>query len=176
LQAAHAEIHMTDARAWPTLLVRLMAARQLTRLLVGAGAPDAAQLVACESRGFDIVSYGVGEPGFRQALFNDMPAGLSRARSGIAETGSLVLWTGPQEPRLLSLLPPVHFVLMDASRLHADLHAAMAAEGWAAGMPTNALLISGPSKTADIQQVLAYGAHGPRELIVLLCSDGGTAP
>jgi L-lactate dehydrogenase complex protein LldG len=176
LQAAHAEIHMTDARAWPTLLVRLMAARQLTRLLVGAGAPDAAQLVACESRGFDIVSYGVGEPGFRQALFNDMPAGLSRARSGIAETGSLVLWTGPQEPRLLSLLPPVHFVLMDASRLHADLHAAMSAEGWAASLPTNALLISGPSKTADIQQVLAYGAHGPRELIVLLCSDGETSP
>ena len=40
-------------------------------------------------------------------------------------------------------------------------------------MPTNALLISGPSKTADIQQTLAYGAHGPRELIVLLCHPKG---
>jgi L-lactate dehydrogenase complex protein LldG len=35
-------------------------------------------------------------------------------------------------------------------------------------LPTNALLICGPSKTADIQQTLAYGAHGPRELVVLL--------
>jgi L-lactate dehydrogenase complex protein LldG len=59
--------------------------------------------------------------------------------------------------------------------LHADLHAAITAEGWAQGMPTNALLISGPSKTADIQQVLAYGAHGPRELIVLLCDESGGA-
>jgi len=44
----------------------------------------------------------------------------------------------------------------------------MVAEDWKNSLPTNALLISGPSKTADIQQTLAYGAHGPRELIVLL--------
>ena len=44
----------------------------------------------------------------------------------------------------------------------------MKAQNWAAGMPTNALLISGPSKTADIEQTLAYGVHGPKELIVLI--------
>jgi L-lactate dehydrogenase complex protein LldG len=42
-------------------------------------------------------------------------------------------------------------------------------------MPTNALLVCGPSKTADIQQTLAYGAHGPRELVVLLCHPQGAA-
>ena len=47
----------------------------------------------------------------------------------------------------------------------------MTAEGWANGLPTNALLISGPSKTADIQVTLAYGAHGPKELVVLLIGD-----
>ncbi|WP_278366532.1 LUD domain-containing protein, partial [Marinobacter salarius] len=41
-------------------------------------------------------------------------------------------------------------------------------QNWAAGMPTNALLVSGPSKTADIEQTLAYGVHGPKELIVLV--------
>jgi hypothetical protein len=46
-------------------------------------------------------------------------------------------------------------------------------ENWAAGLPTNALLISGPSKTADIQQTLAYGAHGPKELIVLVINAEG---
>ena len=44
----------------------------------------------------------------------------------------------------------------------------MHAQGWAQGMPTNALLISGPSKSADIAQVLAYGVHGPRSLLVLI--------
>jgi L-lactate dehydrogenase complex protein LldG len=43
-------------------------------------------------------------------------------------------------------------------------------------MPTNALLISGPSKTADIQQTLAYGAHGPKELVLLLIQAEGAAP
>jgi L-lactate dehydrogenase complex protein LldG len=47
----------------------------------------------------------------------------------------------------------------------------MQREGWANDLPTNALLISGPSKTADIQVTLAYGAHGPKELVVLLIGD-----
>ena len=68
----------------------------------------------------------------------------------------------------MSLVPSVHFVLLDVATIHADLHSAITNEGWKDGLPTNALLICGPSKTADIQQTLAYGAHGPRELVVLL--------
>jgi L-lactate dehydrogenase complex protein LldG len=52
-----------------------------------------------------------------------------------------------------------------------NLHQAMHRQGWAGGLPTNALLVSGPSKTADIQQTLAYGAHGPKELLVLILQD-----
>jgi len=48
----------------------------------------------------------------------------------------------------------------------------MHAQRWSDGMPTNALLVSGPSKTADIQVTLAYGAHGPKELVVLLLVNG----
>ena len=70
----------------------------------------------------------------------------------------------------------MHFVLLDSHRIHADLHAAISAEGWAQGLPTNALLISGPSKTADIQQTMAYGAHGPRELVLLLLHPEGGQP
>ena len=58
------------------------------------------------------------------------------------------------------------------SAVHGEVHHTwaemIAAEHWENNMPTNALLISGPSKTADIQQTLAYGAHGPKELIVLM--------
>ncbi|MFB1011556.1 MAG: LUD domain-containing protein, partial [Thiopseudomonas sp.] len=70
---------------------------------------------------------------------------------------------------VMSLVPPVHFVLLDGNQLYRTLHQAMHQQGWAdTGMPTNALLISGPSKTADIEQTLAYGVHGPKELIVLV--------
>jgi L-lactate dehydrogenase complex protein LldG len=175
MQAAHAEVHRTDARSWPALLCELMVRKQLPNLLVGAGAADAATLAAHGPAAFDVLTYEATGAAFRQTLFNGVAAGLSRARSAIAETGTLVLWPDAHEPRLLSLVPPVHFVLLDAAALHTDLHAAVTAEGWADGMPTNALLISGPSKTADIQQVLAYGAHGPRELIVLLCDEPGAA-
>ena len=72
------------------------------------------------------------------------------------------------EPRLMSLVPPIHIAILKASELYTTFHDAMQSQNWAAGMPTNALLVSGPSKTADIEQTLAYGVHGPKELIVLV--------
>ena len=62
-------------------------------------------------------------------------------------------------------------VLLDAANIYNTFYEAMQAEGWSNGLPTNALLISGPSKTADIQQTLAYGAHGPKELVVLMIEE-----
>ena len=61
--------------------------------------------------------------------------------------------------------------LLRASTLYASLPAAMAALEPLANMPTNLLLVTGPSKTADIQQTLAYGAHGPKELVIVLIND-----
>ena len=74
-------------------------------------------------------------------------------------------------PRTLSLVPPIHICLLDARRLYPSLQAALAAARWHEAMPSNLIFISGPSKTADIQQTMAYGAHGPRELVVLLTED-----
>jgi L-lactate dehydrogenase complex protein LldG len=169
MEAAHAEVHDTDADNWPTLIHRIAAAKGVHSLLVGAGTREAERLVYASSDDSPVVvPYAHSVDNWRDGLFADIDAGLSRARSAIAATGSLVLWTGPNEPRLLSLVPPIHFVLLDARRIHADLHEAMTAERWGDGLPTNVVVVSGPSKTADIQQTLAYGAHGPRELVVLL--------
>ena len=96
-------------------------------------------------------------------------------RGAIAETGTLILWPTVDEPRLMSLVPPVHIVLLDAASIYNTFYEAMQTEGWKDGLPTNSLLISGPSKTADIQQTLAYGAHGPKELVVLVINAEGDA-
>jgi len=56
---------------------------------------------------------------------------------------------------------------LDANRLYENFAELMSAEDWSE-MPTNLLLISGPSKTADIEQTLAYGIHGPKRLITLI--------
>ena len=93
---------------------------------------------------------------------------LTGTLAGLAESGSLVLWPDDSEPRLMSLVPPLHIALLDVERLHENFAALIAAHDWAAGMPSNALLISGPSKTADIEFTLVFGVHGPKELIVIV--------
>lgn len=183
LEASQAEVHDTTCTDWPTVLLRIAAAKRLRTLLIGEDTPHGAALEARHANGLangltnglNIVRYTESIDSWRASLFDDIDAGLSLARSAIAETGSLILWPDAHEPRLMSLVPPLHFVLLDSATIHADLHAAMVAENWMAGLPSNALLISGPSKTADIQQTLAYGAHGPRELIVLLVHSEGAA-
>lgn len=176
LLAAHAEVHDTTATDWPALLVRIATAKRLRNLLIGTDTAHGAALAARHPETLPLVRYAETIESWRDKLFDGIDAALTLARSAIAETGSLILWPDASEPRLMSLVPPVHFVLLDTATIHADLHSALAAENWKAGLPTNALLISGPSKTADIQQTLAYGAHGPRELIVLLRHrEGGVA-
>jgi L-lactate dehydrogenase complex protein LldG len=93
-------------------------------------------------------------------------AGLTGADAALAETGTLVVSSGPGHSRLVSLLPPVHIALVPAACLTADLFTWTAGRG--GGMPASITLISGPSKTADIEQVMAIGVHGPKRLVVIL--------
>lgn len=168
MQAMKTEVHDTTADGWSDLLLRLAAAKGLRNLLIGSDTPHGAQLESLEPEHLSLKRYSESIDGWRDVLFDDVDAALTLAKSAIAETGALVLWPTPSEPRLMSLVPSVHFVLLDVATIHADFFSAITAEGWTQGLPTNALLISGPSKTADIQQTLAFGAHGPRELVLLL--------
>ena len=180
IEAARAEVHDTTALDWPLLLTKLAVGKGVRTLLFGPdtrhGAQLAAHLNAADPAAPRLVPYSRPVDKWRDELFDDIDASITGARSAIADTGSLILWPDASEPRLMSLVPHIHFVLLDATLIHANLLAAMTAERWATSMPTNALVISGPSKTADIQQTLAYGAHGPRELVVLLCNANGDKP
>lgn len=173
LEAVHTEVHDTTTTDWPELLLRIAATKGINNLLIGTDTPHGATLEARQPEHLKLIRYEQAIASWRDVLFDTVEASLTLARSAVAETGSLIVWPSASEPRLMSLVPPVHFVLLNVANIHADLHAAISAENWKDALPTNALLICGPSKTADIQQTLAYGAHGPRELVVLLCHPQG---
>lgn len=175
MQAVKTEFHDVTPTDWPDVLLRIAAAKGIGNLLLGSNTAHGATLQARALGALQLVHYEQPIEAWRDRLFDSIDAALTSARSAVAEIGSIILWPTPSEPRLMSLVPHIHFVLLDASSIHSDLHSAITAEGWSSGLPTNALLIGGPSKTADIQQTLAYGAHGPKELIVLLRHATGAA-
>lgn len=172
IEFAHAEFHAVTPATWLAKLREVLAARQIDKLLVAEGTPHGtAALDELPRLGVECPTYDLPIEAWKTEMFRDTPAGLTAARAAIAETGTLILWPDTKEPRLMSLVPPVHIVLLDSTRIYNTFYEATQAEGWKDNLPTNALLISGPSKTADIQVTLAYGAHGPKELIVLLMGD-----
>ena len=168
IEAARAEVHRVTDGTLADTLCGIVQAKSLRNLLVGQRVLDDASLTAPLDRATRLVPYVGSVQTPRSTIFHDIDAGLSIARGAIAETGTLILWPDEREPRLLSLVPSVHFVLLDAALIHDSLHAVMSKEGWGQDLGASVLLISGPSKTADIQQTLAYGAHGPKELVVLV--------
>ena len=98
-------------------------------------------------------------------------AGITSTLGAIAETGAIVVWPTEKEPRLMSLVPSIHIAVLDADSIFNTFCEAIQTQNWPEKMPTNVLLISGPSKTADIELVLAFGVHGPKEVVVLILDD-----
>jgi L-lactate utilization protein LutC len=92
--------------------------------------------------------------------------GISVAEAALAETGSVVLGSGPGRSRFTSLLPPVHLVLVPTSLLTPDIFTWLASRN--RQFPSSLTLISGPSKTADIEQTMAVGVHGPGRFVAIL--------
>ncbi len=93
-------------------------------------------------------------------------AGVTTAQFGIAETGSIALLADAGPSRVASLVPPLHIALLPRARLLRDLDELFA--GIAAPLPHALTIITGPSRTADIELQLVIGVHGPRDLLVVL--------
>ena len=100
--------------------------------------------------------------------------GVTFADFAIADTGTLVLVSGEERHRLVSLLPPIHVCLLDPDRIVANLTELLRQTGehhYSYEFAPNAMtLITGPSRTADIEHTVTTGVHGPRELHILLYS------
>jgi L-lactate dehydrogenase complex protein LldG len=93
----------------------------------------------------------------------------------IVETGTVVVTARPEEPRSLSLLAPVHVAVADETQLLPDLFDLFDESGWhgQGGAPSCVTLITGPSKTGDIELRLVTGVHGPGEIHVVLIRREG---
>lgn len=121
----------------------------------------------CRERGIDLVGEGL------RRYLAGIDIGFTGADYGIAETGTLVLDSAGEEIRLATMIAEVHIAFLPVSRLvpNAFQIEEELAGGFRAG-PGMTAFITGASRTADIERVLAIGVHGPLELHILLLEDG----
>ena len=170
ISASHAEILTVQQANLARDLAAWLDGEAITHLACGQGGRWQAEVVAaCAGR--SVLTPAGAFADWKDDLFDVCQAGITHCASAIADTGTLVLLPDGGEPRTLSLVPPCHIALLAASTIADNLAGLVNTGRWQQAMPTNLLLVSGPSKTADIQQTLAYGAHGPSRLLVVLVED-----
>lgn len=98
-------------------------------------------------------------------------ATISNALYALADPGSVVIAASSEEPRARSLLPEVHVTIVSEDRVLPGLPELFEHVG--GSLPSSLAIVSGPSRSADIEQVLALGVHGPREEHVVIVPPGG---
>jgi L-lactate dehydrogenase complex protein LldG len=158
-----------DADAIPAAIADYLAAQNLPSRIVMAPHPDLL--------GIDWSSRPMLEREARRAQDGDAVS-LQHAWAGIAETGTLVLPSAATRPTTLNLLPDTEIAVLRASDVVGAyeeawdrLRAGQADPLTGGFMPRNIMLVTGPSRSADIEQTLELGAHGPRRLHILLIED-----
>lgn len=120
----------------------------------------------CQTRGIQLLV-----PPFRKNL-NTIHTGLTRADWAIAETGTLVVNSAPEDLRIATMLSETHVAFLPKNAIHPDLDSlADPIDAILKDSPSYLAFISGPSRTADIERVLSIGVHGPKELHILLLED-----
>lgn len=167
LGAASSLDHLASAAEVPGAIAAYLSARDLPLKLLRGADPRLAALPWSNAPQIDV---WIGPSDGRQLV------GLSHAFAGIAESGTLVLFSGADNPTTLNFLPDHHLVVVDARDVAGDYETvwtrirALFPEG---PLPREVNWITGPSRSADIEQTLLLGAHGPRSLHVLLVGEAG---
>jgi L-lactate dehydrogenase complex protein LldG len=168
LEAAHGEVVVAESLEAALSEVRELLSRIGAENVVANSEPPLEQLAPNMGDRWTLERAGdhTGDPAGWRELCARADAGITSAEALLAETGSLVVSSGAGKSRVVSLLPPVHVAVVPAELLTADLFTWLA--GRSGSWPANTVLISGPSKTADIEQTLSVGVHGPKRLVVVV--------
>ena len=114
------------------------------------------------------VSCGVRDTTRLRELCADVPVGITSADFALADTGSLVILASHEEARMISLLPPAHIAVVPRERVLWGLDELLMHHSCPADVTSAMVLITGPSRTADIEQILVRGVHGPGEVHVII--------
>lgn len=170
MKANRTEIQTVKRKIWLQWLHSELVKREVNNILVGSNqlGVDIHDKI---NGAFDVFYYQDAIDSWKENLFLGADVGITGCKGAVADTGSIILWPDHAEPRLLSLAPPTHIAIIDSNDIYENFAQAMQQQSWVNGMPSNALLVSGPSKTADIEQTLAYGIHGPQSLVVAVLVD-----
>ena len=104
----------------------------------------------------------------RLKALDDVVVGITGAHGALADTGSIVVVSGPGRGRIASLLPPTHIAVIGADQLSPTLATFLSANPEVADIGSNVVAITGPSRTGDIEGTLVLGVHGPGDLHVIV--------
>ena len=160
------------ALAGKTLHARSMAeAREYTAAVIqgkSAVASNAPFLRDCGITELPGVHAGISDRDRLRGLCATCDYGITCADYALSDTGSLVMLSSREEARLISLLPPAHIAVLPASRLLTGLDELFSILPRPAEQSSSMVLITGPSRTADIEQILVRGVHGPGEIHVVI--------
>jgi len=117
----------------------------------------------------NLVRFEIGFNEYSGAV-KTMEAGITGCEFLVAQTGSVLVSSAQGGGRQMNIFPPVHIVIATKNQLVATLEDAysMIQQKYAEGLPSQIALVTGPSRTADIEKTLVLGAHGPRELWVMI--------
>jgi L-lactate utilization protein LutC len=151
--------------------VSLQDARDYTSRLIQAGAAvasNSAFLEQCGVLSIPGVRSGFSDAAELREACATANVGITSADYALADTGTLVLFSSREEPRLVSLLPPLHLALVPVDRLLTGLDELLTRVPDPAAVSSSMVFITGPSRTADIEQILVRGVHGPGEIHVVL--------
>jgi L-lactate utilization protein LutC len=173
LSAAGGQAHVVpDGAAAVSAVLDLLRARDVRRALLGGGAVlDALPLAGTlAGAGIEVMPLASRDAATAREAFFGADVGIGGVDFLIAETGSLALFDGLGQPRSLSLLPPLHVAIAHRGQLRPDLFDLFEGQHWAEqqGLPACISLVTGPSKTGDIELRLVTGVHGPGEVHVVV--------
>ncbi len=114
------------------------------------------------------VRTGIADRQQLRELCATVDIGITSADYALADTGSLVMLSSPHEARMISLLPPAHIAVLPRERILTGLDELFSILPHPAEQSSSMVLITGPSRTADIEQILVRGVHGPGQITVLI--------
>ena len=163
---------VADNESCVAKVVGLIKERSSKRVLLGKG-PGIDPLglpKRLKDAGFEVISVDELTAESCQEPFFAADVGMSGVDYLVAETGTVVLHSGSDQPRSLSLLPPIHIAIADRNQLVLDLFDLFPSteNEPAPTLPSCITFITGPSKTGDIELRLVTGVHGPGEIHVIL--------